>query len=161
MSTKTRGKKIGNLGEGIIPELLKATDFTEIVDLNMVQNNYPFVDFQARRNGRVYRISVKTRNRYQQNGAVNPSFNLVKKKHHAAGDIEKMEAEYGAEFAWVAIQIEPQAGVFSAYFGTWTQIGRTRLSIPMLPKDTGAYECLALRQSCQGIDPSLDNRFLV
>ncbi len=153
-----RRSKIGALGEDLAHELLAQAGFDEIKNLNQLRQNHPCADFTARRGGRLYLISVKARNRYQASGPENPEFNLA---HHRTEEeretIAMMEREMGASFAFVAIQIEPRDGVFSAYFGTWDQIGH-RLAIPMREADTASYECLALRRPDARIGLRLDNR---
>ena len=153
-----RCQSLGELGEVLAHELLINAGFLDIRNLNSPVRNYHYVDFEAHRHDRSFLINVKTRNRFQVSGAENPAFNLVKKRHY--DQILAMERERKAVFAWLAIQVETQQRLFSAFFGTWEQIGRSRLSIPMLPRYTVNYECLAAQKYDSRIETWLDNRGL-
>src|SRR5262249_23437504 len=84
---------------------------------------------------------VKTRNKYQISGLLNPTFNVRKK----GANVMAIAAHYDAELAWVAIQVIPELNTFSGYFGTISQIEEKaeRFSIPMRAFDTSRYDCLA------------------
>jgi hypothetical protein len=156
MTEYERRKAVGDLGEALAGPLLVKAGFSDIIDLNQSKRNHAHVDFQARRNGKLYVINVKCRNRLQSDGRLNASFNFVKIKHQEK--VLKQERAQEVVFAWLAIQVDPEEGVFSAYFGTWDDSGRNRLSIPMRPDATKDYETLADRIRDQRVKPCLSNR---
>ena len=95
----------------------------------------------AERDGTPYRIQVTTRNRYRQNGLINPSYNILKR----GADVEAIARQYSAALAWVAIAVVPEEQEFRAFFGTIAQIqdAGERFSIPMKPEQQEWYERLS------------------
>jgi Holliday junction resolvase-like predicted endonuclease len=70
--------KLGRLGEDLAAERLKHEGFTNIENLNLRRNNYPFGDLLATRQGVRYFIGVKARNEMRHgNVGLNESYNLV------------------------------------------------------------------------------------
>jgi hypothetical protein len=104
------------------------------------------MDYGAR-----YLIGVKTRNRYQVSGLINPTYNVRKR----GADVEAIGRRHSATLAWVAIPVIPEEQTFSAFFGTITQIedAGERFSIPMKPEQTARYECLW--RPLEEFDPSI------
>jgi hypothetical protein len=58
--------KLGRLGEDLAAERLKHEGFTDIENLNLRRNNYPFGDLLATRRAVRYFIGVKARNEMRQ-----------------------------------------------------------------------------------------------
>jgi hypothetical protein len=58
--------KLGRLGEDLVAERLGYQGFTNIENLNLRRNNYPFGDLLATENGTRYFIGVKARNETRQ-----------------------------------------------------------------------------------------------
>lgn len=151
----SRRNELGALGKSLAEEVLHAAGFTGIGPISC--KPAALADFKAQREGSIYLVKVVTRNRFTQQGnpEENPSYNLVRRQHVEA--IQLLEKTHVGTLAWVAIQVEPLDGVFSAFFGTWDQVGRNRLSIPMQEEDTDGYERLANRQPDERITPDLAN----
>src|SRR5947209_2448581 len=104
MTRNQRSRMIGDLGEELAKELLVEAGFTDIKDLNKPSRNHAHFDFEARRNGYLYLINVKARNRLQENGKLNPNFNFVKSKHQHI--VLEKEGVRKAALAWIAIPID-------------------------------------------------------
>jgi hypothetical protein len=70
--------KLGHLGEELAAERLKRHGFTEIENLNLRKNNYPFGNLLATKDGVRHFMGVKARNEMRQGDAgLNESYNLV------------------------------------------------------------------------------------
>jgi hypothetical protein len=136
-----RKRALGNWGEKKTLFLLKRAGFRNIRDMNAETFNHPFGDIYAERGGARYLIGVKTRNKYQVSGLINPTYNV--RKRGAA--VKPIAQQYDATLAWVAVAVIPEQQRFSAYFGTIAQIedAGERFSIPMRPEQTKRYECLS------------------
>jgi hypothetical protein len=149
LSDRERTKALGDWGEKRALALLKGAGFRNVRDINLEFPNHPFCDVYAERNGTPYIIGVKTRNKFQVSGTLNPTYNIRKR----AADVHKIAHRYKAELAWVAIQTIPELQQFSAFFGTIAQIEEDgeRFSIRMNPEYTRNY----LRLADQQIDTSL------
>jgi hypothetical protein len=153
---QTRGRverlrALGDWGEKKAFSLLKRAGFRDVTDMNTEISNHPFGDICAEREGARYLIGVKTRNKYQVSGLLNPTYNIRKR----GADVEAIARRYEAILAWVAIPIIPEEQRFAAYFGTIDQIEERgeRFSIPMRPEQTGRYECLS--RPLEELDPSI------
>jgi len=146
-----RLRALGNWGEQKALLLLQRAGFGNVEELNSEFPNHPFGDICATRGGKRYLIGVKTRNKYQVSGLVNPTYN-VRKRGVDAGAIAK---RHKAILAWIAISVIPDEQKFSAYFGTIAQIedAGERFSIPMRPAQTARYECLS--QPIEELDQSI------
>jgi hypothetical protein len=161
--------KLGRLGEDLAAERLSEHGFTDIENLNLRRNNYPFGDLLATKDGVRYFIGVKARNEMRQGDVgLNESYNLVlisdpvnrrlKERGKARDQITAMLlAEVGrlattldATPAWVTVTIRSRVGTYSAYFGPVAQLGNRR-SVPMTPKACEAYLCLARDLSDQRV----------
>jgi hypothetical protein len=136
-----RLRSLGNWGEQKALTLLAKAGFSDVRELNTEFPNHPFGDICATRAGVRYLIGVKTRNKYQVSGRINPTYNVRKR----GVDVGAIARRHQAVLAWVAISVVPEEQKFSAYFGTIAQIEDRgeRFSIPMMPEQTSVYECLS------------------
>jgi hypothetical protein len=136
-----RLRALGDWGEQKAFALLERAGFGEVRELNTEFPNHPFGDICATRGGVRYLIGVKTRNKYQVSGLLNPTYNVRKR----GVDVKAIERQHDAISAWVAISVIPEEQSFSAYFGTIEEIDvrGERFSIPMRPERTVEYECLS------------------
>jgi hypothetical protein len=153
---QTRGRvqrlrALGDWGEQKGAELLKRVGFTDVRELNTEFPKHPFGDICAMRNGVRYLIGIKTRNKYQVSGFLNPTYNVRKR----GINVQAIAQAQQAILAWVAISVVPEAQTFSAYFGRLEQIQDRgeRFSIPMNPEQTSRYECLS--RPLEEFDPSI------
>jgi hypothetical protein len=147
-----RLRALGTWGEQKAVALLKRAGFTDVRELNSESPNHRFADIHAIRGGKKYLIGVKTRNKYQVSGLLNPTYNIRKR----GANLEAIALQHGgAILAWVAISVIPEERKFSAYFGTIEeiQIGGERFSIPMMPQQTARYVCLS--RPVEEADPSI------
>lgn len=63
---------------GVIGEDLPAShDFSDVINLNTWQTNFPIFDNLATLNGEVYVFSTKARKKYGLNGKINSSYNIL------------------------------------------------------------------------------------
>ena len=145
LTDRERTRALGRWGELKALKLLKDAKFSKVRDMNQATANHPFGDIYAERNGKRYLLGVKTRNKYQVSGLLNPTYNVKKR----GADVSKLAELHHAHLAWVAIQVIPERQVVSAYFGTIKEIEEQgkRFSIPMREFDTLKYECLAKEES--------------
>jgi hypothetical protein len=144
-------RELGKWGEQKAIAVLKRAGFDDVRELNSEFPNHPFADIRATRGGKIYVIGVKTRNKYQLSGLLNPTYNIRKK----GADVGAIARKHGAVLAWVAISVIPEERKFSAYFGTIDEIqeGGERFSIPMMPERLKGYECLS--RPVEEADPSI------
>lgn len=149
LTERERTKALGCWGETKAIALLKRSGFSNVRDLNAGKLNYPFGDIYAERAGQSFLIGVKTRNKYQVSGSLNPAYNIRKK----GTDVLDIAKRHNAQLAWVAIQVIPERQAVWSYFGTIASIEDRgeRFSIPMRASDTLRYECLAEEEP----DPSI------
>ena len=142
-SVTKRMKKLGDLGEALAEKLLRKAGFTNVRNLNIENNNNKYADIYAEKGAEKYVISVRTRNKYENNGSLNGRYKLKADCHEQAA---KMEKKFDASAAWVTIAIETDKGTFDAYFGTLESLqGNT--GVPMSEKATCNYEKLARHES--------------
>jgi hypothetical protein len=153
--------KLGRLGEDLVAERLQHQGFTDMENLNLRRNNYPFGDLLASKDGVRYFVGVKARNEMRQGGIdLNESYNLIlisnslnaRLKDHGkttdqitsmlVAEVCALAAELDASPAWATVSIRTRAGTYSAYFGLVATLGNRR-SVPMLPTACAAYRCLA------------------
>jgi hypothetical protein len=136
-----RLRALGDWGEQKAFALLERAGFSGVRELNTEFPNHPFGDICAERDGARYVIGVKTRNKFQVSGLLNPTYNVRKR----GADVEAIARRLNAILAWVAIPVIAEEQKFSAYFGTIAQIEDRgeRFSIPMKPEQTARYECLS------------------
>jgi len=155
LTVRERTKALGSWGETKALTLLRRAGFSQVRDMNAETFNHPFCDICAERDGEKYLIAVKTRNKYQVSGLLNPTYNVRKK----GADVRAIGHRYNAQLARVAIQVIPERRVFWSYFGTIALIEDCgeRFSIPMRPSDTPKYACLADEESDARISPEWSN----
>ena len=124
----SRRKNLGNLGEQWTDRLLKSAGFRSVRDLNSVRYNHPGGDFIAKRKGKLYFITVKSRNKFvQDTRRLNSGYNIYPDK------VRRAAREYDA------IPACPETDYL--FFLQWTQstaafrrmnssaISRTRLTM--------------------------------
>lgn len=136
-----RMRALGDWGERKAVDLLKRAGFSNVRDMNAENFNHPFGDVFAERDSTRYLTGVKTRNKYQVSGLINPTYNVRKR----GADVSTVARRHNATLAWVAIAVIPEEQTFSAFFGTIAQIEDVgeRFSIPMRPVQVSRYECLS------------------
>ena len=138
-----RFKKLGDIGEELAAEILKENGFKNIKNLNHEEMNFRFADFYAEKDGKKYLISVKTRNKYENNGKLNSRYklgrNLLAKIEKALSIPEFSECEP----AWLAIAMEEKT--CDAYFGLISELEGGN-GIPMSQKACSTKQCLALNR---------------
>ena len=150
-----RTRILGLWGERKSLDLLARAGFSAIRDVNAETFNHPFGDIYAERGADRYLIGVKTRNKYQISGTLNPTYNIRKK----GADVRAIARRYDAQLAWVSIQIIAERRVFWSYFGTIALIEerRERFSIPMQASQISRYLCLACEETDPAISPAWSN----
>jgi hypothetical protein len=156
MKESERRKALGDWGEKKAIDLLKRAGFSNVKDMNAETHNHPFGDIYAERGGMRYLVGVKTRNKYQESGPLNATYNVKKR----GVDVQSLGRRYNADLAWVAIAVIPEEQTFSAYFGTIAQIEESteRFSIQMKPEHTRRYELLGREdESDPSISPEWSN----
>jgi Holliday junction resolvase-like predicted endonuclease len=151
MKNHERIKALGAWGEKKALALLEKAGFENMSDMNARTSNQPFGDILAERGGARYLIGVKTRNKYQMSGLLNPTYNVRKR----GADVRVIAQRYNALLAWIAIPVIPEKRRFTAYFGKIDEIEERgeRFSIPMTPEQTTRYECLS--QPLEEFDSSI------
>ncbi len=142
----SRTKSLGALGELIAIKVLVDKGFERIQNLNDKKANFPYGDLLAEKDGIRYVISVKSRNKYQRDGAsLNDRYKLGNNCYENA----KAAAEhYDAVAYWMAIQFDNDK--YTVYFGSLAQL-EGKKAIPMSEPHLGQYKCLAHNQK-HGID---------
>src|SRR5262249_41315100 len=105
LTERERTNALGLWGEAKALFLLQRAGFSNVRDVNAESHNHPFGDIYAERHGLPYMVGVKTRNKYQVSGLLNPTYNVRKK----GADVLGIARRYGrAQLAWVAIQVIPE-----------------------------------------------------
>lgn len=138
-----RVKKLGDLGELLTSSLLRKNGFKKVKNLNKTFSNTPLFDFYAEKGKHKYAISVKTRNEYENSVAgrrLNSRYTLTKNPKQ---DEDTARVKYNSEAAWIAIPVDIDRGVFSAYFGTLSILSGNKKGIIMSLDAKNEYECLA------------------
>jgi hypothetical protein len=138
-----RFKHLGNIGEFLAEKLLKSNGFSNIVNLNRIKNNFPFADFRAEKDGTGFLISVKTRNKYENNGRPNARIKLGKKVYAHINELNNDPEYKGLVPAWMIILMEENT--FDAYFGTIPQLNGKR-GISTSKKARDSYLELAYKE---------------
>lgn len=134
-----RMKKLGDFGEFLAEQLLRKAGFSEVRNLNEERYNNEYADLYAERKSKKYVISVRTRNKYENNGNLNSRYKLGADCYkHAA----MLEEKFDAVAAWVTIAVEIDKGTFSAYFGTLESLHGNK-GVLMTDMATSNYEKLA------------------
>ena len=71
-------KIVGDIGEDLTN--IVDCEFTDIQNLNKLENNFPIFDIVAKKGDVVYAFSIKARNKYSNNGKFNDRYNLLTRK---------------------------------------------------------------------------------
>lgn len=135
-TTALRSRSLGILGELYAMKALVDSGYDSIKNLNDNQSNHPYGDLLAMKGNITYVISVKARNKFQNDGAINPSYRLGKNCHEKA---KKACEKYSALPYWMAISFDLMN--YSVYFGSLNQLDGKK-AIPMSPNKLSNYECL-------------------
>ena len=103
--TAQRRAKLGAFGEVLAVEELSANGFTDFGILNRQMKNHPFADLYAKRvrDGKKFLISVKTRNKYENNGKLNQLYKITPKHRVGAKQLEANTS--GKKAACLAISV--------------------------------------------------------
>jgi hypothetical protein len=120
-----RKKSLGELGELFALKALVDKKFDRIRNLNDNSINETFADIECEKDGLIYVISVKARNKYQKDGKLNSRYNLGADVYKKAQSAEK---KYNASAYWMAIQFDHKS--FSIYFGSLKELKGSR-AIPV------------------------------
>ena len=142
-SVGRRFKILGDIGEELAEILLKNNGFVNITNLNKVKKNFPFADFKAEKDGNKFLISVKARNKYENNGSLNYRIKLGKKVYEHIDKLKKMPEYMDYIPAWLIILIEENT--FDSYFGTIEQLNGNR-GVSTSKKATDQYLKLAFKE---------------
>ena len=119
-----RFKALGDIGEEIAHNLLQDHGFSFIVNLNTVQQNFLFADFEAMQDGVSYLISVKARNKYENTGKLNSRYKLGSKGYAHIAQLVEISKYRNHIPAWLAIAMA--AETYDAYFGTIAELNGSR-----------------------------------
>ncbi len=144
-STALRVRSLGALGELLAIKALVDNGFNNIRNLNDQKRNFPYADLYAERDGQKYVISVKARNRYENNGRLNSRYKLGS---DCESKSKKAELKFNAKAAWMAISLFDD--LYSIYFGTLESL-RGKTGIPMGENYVKKYECL-VKERRHGLD---------
>jgi hypothetical protein len=120
-----RKKSLGELGELFAIKALVDKRFDRIRNLNDNHMNERYADIECEKDGLRYVISVKARNKYQENGKLNSRYNLGSEVYEKALSAEK---KYNASACWMAIQFDHKS--FSIYFGQLKELNGSK-AIPV------------------------------
>lgn len=121
----SRKKSLGELGELFALKALVDKKFDRIRNLNDESMNETFADIYCEKDGERFVISVKARNKFQNNGKLNTRYNLGDSVSEKA---ELSEKKYNAKACWIAVQFDHNS--FSVYFGTLKELNGSR-AIPI------------------------------
>ena len=125
---------VGDIGEMLGHIILLENGFTNVVNANDVEPNFPWADLIAVKRKylirkKKYLISSKTRNYYQNNGKPNTSIKL----NLASTALHKAIKKYPDHIpAWLVIYFNKEPKKYDAYFGL----------VSDLPKNTGSVNLL-------------------
>ena len=120
-----RKKALGELGKLLGIKALVDNGFTNIKNLNGIKRNYTFADLYAEKDNKKYAISIKTRNKFQENGKENMFYNLGKNVYLNS---ERIAEELKAEAFWMAIPFNENS--YSVYLGGVKELNNKH-SIPI------------------------------
>lgn len=126
-----RKKSLGELGELFAIKALVDQKFDRIRNLNDNKMNESYADIECEKNGIKYVISVKARNKYQQDGKVNSRYNLGSNVYKKA---EEAENKFKASAYWLAIQFDTKC--YSVYFGSLKELAGSK-AIPIIKCEKG------------------------
>lgn len=150
-ATAKRSRELGDWGEERAIQHLTLMGYTSVQNMNLAQPNHPFSDIHAERDGKKYRISVKTRNRYENVAIGSPP------KENTRYKITPREFKWAAKMqnegftpAWMAIALDTKKQTYCCYFGEITSLG-SRRGILMSAKARAEYTCFAEDEPCEGV----------
>jgi hypothetical protein len=146
-------KVLGDWGESHACRLLRLQGFK--VTLLNIDGQHPGGDVLAERRGQRLLFSVKTRDRFGQNGRPNPGYNIFPQK--VIESAKKLQATP----AWLAIRVDRRDNTFCAYWGLIAEIppgriSRNRVDVRMGEAEIATYRVLATDEK----DPEIVNVFL-
>ena len=125
-----RKKSLGELGELFAIKALVDKGYDKIRNLNDKNLNESFADLLCEKDGIKLIISVKARNKFQQNGKLNTRYNLGSNAYEKAINSER---KHTAIAHWLAIQFDKNH--FSVYFGSLAELnGRKAILIDLCEK---------------------------
>lgn len=127
-----RKKSLGELGELFAIKALVDNEFDRIRNLNDDSMNETFADIYCEKDGIIYIISVKARNKFQKNGKLNARYNLGDSVYEKA---LLAEGKFNAIACWMAVQFDHNS--FTIYFGKLSELNGSR-AIPINKCDTGS-----------------------
>jgi hypothetical protein len=136
-----RFKHLGDIGEILAEQILRENGFTDIRNLNSIKKNFVFADYYAEKDRNKYLISVKARNKFENNGSLNTRYKLGRNLESRIESALKMEEFRDCMPAWLAIVLE--AETYSAFFGLIKELDNNH-GIPMSQKAKESYLCLAM-----------------
>ncbi len=132
-------KNTGNVGEELATSVLELAGF-RVVDLNKtIRRNFKFADLLAERKGMWYAVSVRSRHKYTNDGAVKNCYKLKTDKIAEALEEIRQIMRIDALPAFVAIEFDRET--YNAYFGIVSEQTR-RNGIGMRENERAKYECL-------------------
>jgi len=147
--TANRSKKLADIGESLAVELLSDQGFANIKDLNKIRKNHPFADIYAERNGEKFWISVKARNKYEENGKINYCYYIRKGERDLAIQLEQKYPGTQAACLGISFVVSQNScrdgeptNSYSCYFTKLTTIANLP-GIRMTPDWLPNYDCLA------------------
>jgi len=120
-----RKKSLGELGELFGIKALVDYKFDKIRNLNDEKMNSPFADLYAEKDGKNFIISIKSRNKCQQDNTLNAFYNLGSNAYEKA---KKAEEKFNATAYWMAIQFDEYT--YSIYFGSLNELNNKK-AIPI------------------------------
>ena len=123
--------------------------------------NFPLWDIMAKRESKIYAVSVKTRNKYTNKGKLNRYYDLFKKSWQLPS-LSKMKRYMGFEFLWLALQVDVKKKTYSAYYGELEKVhdpsgNKKKVSICMSKEATQKYDRLVSDQHDCEIVPEMSN----
>jgi Holliday junction resolvase-like predicted endonuclease len=140
----TYKQTLGDWGEDVAAQLLVSSGFTDIAMLNDGHRNRPGGDILANKDGAKYFFSVKARDRFMKNGAINWGYNIYPEKvRHAA-------MEFAAIPAWLVVRADRRNNSYCVYWGLIDELPKG-VSVSMRDKHTPSYRCLARDVPCPAI----------
>jgi hypothetical protein len=149
VDTARRGSKLGFIGEQLALMELSLHGFTAIKHLNYPKKNHPFADVYAEHNGEKFWISVKTRNKYQNDETINYCYKISPKERAFALHLEQTNPDTIAACIGVSVVVSKNSCLggeppnsYSCYFaklGTLTD----RQGMGMRLRQLSSYHCLA------------------
>ena len=144
-------KAMGDVMEDLAVRVLQQAGFSDVQNVNAWRANHMGGDVLATRKRKRYFISVKARNKLQQNGSLNPSYNIYPDKVRTAAKA------YKAMPAWVTISVVSEKQQYSAYFGLIDKLP-AGVGVSMRPESLATYECLAANRISRRIKPEWSNQ---